>query len=67
MFQYLDKKFILDVKSGICHEFSNINKNCQIFNIDFQSVFNSDSITEITMQHPHYKKKCVYCMLEHYY
>ena len=67
MYKYLNKKFILDINSGICHDFSNMTKSCNIHQIEFQNVFDSDLLDEEIKRHPRYKKKCVYCMFEYYY
>ena len=66
MYKYLNKKFILDMNSGICHDFSNININCQIHKIDLMDVFDSDYLQQEIKRHPRYKEKCIYCMLDYF-
>lgn len=65
MYKYLDKKFILVPYSGICHDLSHITKNCQIYKINLQNVFNSNLLSEEIEKHPDYIEKCIYCMKEY--
>ena len=64
MYKYLNKKFILDINSGICNDLSCITKSCKMYKIELQDIFDSDLNEEIK-RHPQYKKKCIYCMLEY--
>ena len=67
MYKYLNKKYILDINSGICHDLSNLTMNCQIYKIDLQDIFDSDHIETEIKRHQKKKKKCIYCLSKHYY
>ena len=67
MYKYLNKKYILDINSGICHDLSNLTMNCQIYKIDLQDIFDSDYIETEIKRHPRYRKKCIHCLSKHYY
>ncbi len=66
MFKFFNKKFILDTSSGVCHSSTNITKNCQIYQIEPSNIFFSDHLHEEIKSHPHYRKKCSYCMIDNY-
>jgi hypothetical protein len=66
MYRYLNKKFILDINSGVCHDFSNITINCQIYKVDLSDIFESDYLHKEIKKHLRYKEKGIYCIREHF-
>lgn len=57
-----ENRYILDIKTGICHDLDNFDLNCKIEHIKAENIFSSNHLYDEIKRHPSYKKKCKYCM-----
>lgn len=57
-----NKRYILNLNTGVCHDLDNYCASCQIYNMKDEHVYASDYLYSDIKEHSEYKEVCDYCM-----
>lgn len=57
-----NKRYILNINTGVCHDLDNYSLSCMIYSMNTDHVHSSDYLYSEIKTHTLYKEECDYCM-----